>query len=229
MQPNPSPTSLAEVDTLTFDCYGTLIDWHDGLQNSFLRMFGEGCRPRLAELSATYVAVEAEFEGGEYQPYSQILVQVAERLAEQFGLPLPPGGADPFPRLLPDWKPFADTNDALRRLKQRFRLGVLSNIDRDLFAKTARHFAVPLDFVVTAEDVRSYKPSAGHFDALLRSHSPASKVLHVAQSQYHDGRACKRHGLPFVWINRYNDVCDPQVPMLAEFPDLQSFAAWAVS
>jgi 2-haloalkanoic acid dehalogenase type II len=223
-QSGPLAAALREVDTLTFDCYGTLIDWRLGLQNSFRELFGSQAESKLAELFAAYVETEAQLESGPYVPYREILATVAERLARRFSLELAAGGGANLAASLPKWKPFADTNAALCRLKDRFRLGVLSNIDRDLFADTARHFPITFDFVVTAEDVRGYKPGPGHFQALLGRHPELDKVLHVAQSLYHDGRACLRHGLAFAWINRYNDPRDTAVPMLAEFADLRSFA-----
>jgi len=212
----------ARIDTLTFDCYGTLIDWRAGLRSSFRRIFGGASEPHLDELFAAYLEAEAELEAGPYRPYREVLSQVAARLAEHFDFD--PRAAGKLSERLAEWTPFPDTNEALRRLKARFRLGVLSNIDRDLFAATARHFRVEFDFVVTAEDVRSYKPAPGHFETLLKGHGTREQILHVAQSQYHDGRACARHGLAFAWINRYNDAKQSGVPAIAEFRDLRSLA-----
>jgi 2-haloacid dehalogenase len=125
---------------------------------------------------------------------------------------------------LPEWRPFPDTNEALRRLKDRYRLGILSNIDQDLFTETARHFEVDFDVVVTAEDVRSYKPGHLHFLKLIEDYADSDSVLHVAQSLYHDGRPAGDLNIAFVWINRYNEVNTEGVTPLAEYPDLKSLA-----
>jgi len=214
--------------TITFDCYGTLIDWSAGLWRSFAGIFGPVVAERKQEWFDAYVRVEAEVESGKYRSYREVLAVVTERLARQFNLPLPPGRETELAEMLPHWRPFPDTNDALSRLKQRFRLGVLSNVDKDLFAGTARQFDVEFDFVVTAEDVRSYKPARAHFQRLIDAHGGisqlASSALHVAQSLYHDGAPANELGLAFVWINRYKEPNRTSVRPLAEFPDLCSFA-----
>ena len=125
---------------------------------------------------------------------------------------------------LPQWWPFSDTNAALARLKKCYRLGVLSNIDKDLFAATAKHFTVDFDFVITAEDVKSYKPGTAHFRQAIASQGPPESLLHVAQSLYHDGVPTAELNIAFVWINRYKERNHTGVRPLVEFPDLCSFA-----
>lgn len=210
--------------TITFDCYGTLIDWSAGLSRSFATIFGPAVDERKQEWFDAYVRVEAEVESGPYRSYREVLAFVTERLARHFDLHLSPGREAKLAELLPGWAPFPDTIDALKRLKQRFRLGVLSNVDKDLFAGTAKQFGVAFDFVVTAEDVRSYKPAYGHFQRLVDAHGGIETALHVAQSLYHDGAPANELGLAFVWINRYKERNKSSVRPLAEFPDLRSFA-----
>ena len=221
-------SSLAEVlrnaDTLTFDCYGTLVDWRTGLTRSLRGLFGSPADGRMDELFAAYLETEAEVEAEPYRSYPEVLRQVAGRLAERFSFQLPAERADDLARSLPDWPLFADTNEALVSLKQRFRLGILSNIDRDLFAQTARRLDVAFDFVVTAEDVRSYKPGHAHFERLLSEHAEPERVVHVAQSLFHDGVPTGELGIAYVWINRYNDVNTARVQPLGEYADLKSFA-----
>jgi 2-haloalkanoic acid dehalogenase type II len=212
------------ITTLTFDCYGTLIDWEGGLTRTFVEVFGPKALERRTELFAAYVQTEATLESGPYLSYREILREVTLRLGRQFGWSVPTEKADRMAELLPTWTPFADTDEALVRLKKKFRLGILSNIDRDLFAGTARHFSVEFDFIVTAEDVRSYKPSMGHFRRMLEKHGTPGSTLHVAQSQFHDGRPANALGLAFAWINRYNDPVDPSVSALGIYPDLKSLA-----
>ncbi len=215
---------LRGVRTITFDCYGTLIDWKAGLRRFLGEVLGPAAKTRGEELFAAYVRTEAVVESEAYQSYRSVLTCVVERLAVQFNVDLPPGRAAALPDMLPNWAPFADTNEALKRLKRRFQLGVLSNIDRDLFAKTARHFDVSFDFVVTAEDARSYKPGYGHFKRLIGLHGGPDGLVHVAQSLFHDGIPASEFGLAFVWINRYGQKSDGSVPMIGEYPDLASFA-----
>ena len=215
---------LGCVRTITFDCYGTLIDWQAGLSRFFVELVGPGAADRTDELFAAYVQTEAEVEAQPYQPYHQVLSTVAERLARRYDVAVRPDLADLLAMMLPDWAPFADTNEALLRLKQRYRLGVLSNIDRDLFAGTARHFDVMFDFVITAQDVRAYKPAHAHFGQLLATHAKRDEVLHVAQSLFHDGRPTSELNIPFVWINRYGEANQTPLHPLAEYPDLISLA-----
>lgn len=212
------------IDTLTFDCYGTLIDWEGGLTRSFAEIFGPEALKRRAELFAAYVPIEAELEKGPYLSYRDILGEVTKRLARQFDWNLSKSHENRLAELLPTWTAFADTNAALIRLKEKFRLGILSNIDRDLFAQTAKHFSVEFDFVITAQDVRSYKPSPGHFHRMLAEFGKKDRVLHVAQSQFHDGRVANALGLAFAWINRYNDAADSTVRADGVYPDLKSLA-----
>lgn len=212
------------IQTLTFDCYGTLIDWEGGLTRSFEKIFGPEAVARRQELFETYVQIEAHIEGGPYRPYRDILNEVVGRIGRRFGWKLTAKRRFLLPELLPTWTPFGDTNDALKRLKKKFRLGILSNIDRDLFAGTAKHFPIAFDFVVTAEDVQSYKPAHGHFHRMLEKHGEKQSTLHVAQSQFHDGTPANELGIAFAWINRYNEPADPEVVAAGVYPDLKSFA-----
>ena len=215
---------IDRTNTITFDCYGTLIDWKGGLSRSFRTMFGPVIENRLDELFESYFPLEAQVEGEPYREYRQVLEEVSVRLAHRLGVELPDDHVGVLARTLPTWPVFADTNDALVRLKRRYRLGVLSNIDRDLFAATASRFAVTFDFVVTAQDVRAYKPDPNHFHRMLERHGEAATTLHVAQSLFHDGAPAKALGLAFVWINRYGERNSTAVQPLAEFEDLSSLA-----
>ncbi len=212
------------IKTLTFDCYGTLIDWEAGLTRSFEQIFGPQALSRRQELFETYVQIEAHIEGGAYRPYREILNEVVGRLGRRYGWKLTAKRRFLLPELLPTWAPFADTNDALKRLKKKYRLGLLSNIDRDLFARTAKQFPIAFDFVVTAQDVQSYKPALGHFHHMLEKHAEKQSTLHVAQSQCHDGRPANELGIAFAWINRYNEPADREVIASGVYPDLKSLA-----
>jgi 2-haloalkanoic acid dehalogenase type II len=219
---------LPRVTTITFDCYGTLIDWDRGLRQSLGELFDGVPASGPGEFFRRYVETEAQVEAqaqvGDFRSYRDVLTETATRLAKRFSISLPPGRAATFAGTLPDWTPFSDTNDALARLKRKYRLGILSNVDRDLFDGTAEHFTTEFDFVITAQDVRSYKPNKAHFDRLLADHSTPEATLHVAQSLFHDGVPAGDLGLAFVWINRYNESPAGAIPMVAQFHDLKSLA-----
>lgn len=216
---------LQDITTITFDCYGTLIDWSAGLLGTFREILGGALTGREEEFFEVYVAAEAEIEGRGFQRYCDVLAATVDRLAEHFSVELRLGERTRLAEQLPTWRPFPDTNAALGVLKKRFRLGVLSNIDRDLFAGTADHFDVVFDFVVAAEDVGSYKPGHAHFERLMSSHAPREQVLHVAQSLYHDIAPCNELGIACVWINRYEGSNVDGPKPLATLPDLASLAA----
>ena len=216
--------AFARTKTITFDCYGTLIDWRAGVESSLLEIFHGAIIHRMHDVFDAYVKSEAQLEALPYQPYRQLLSAVVGALAKTFDAPVSAERRELLAERLPLWKPFADTNEALVRLKKRFRLGILSNIDRDLFERTAAQFDVTFDFVITAEDVHSYKPAHGHFERLLETHAQRDAVLHVAQSSFHDGVPAASLDLAYVWINRYNDVNDTTAKPLAEYPDLKSLA-----
>lgn len=218
--------------SLSFDCYGTLIDWITGIGGALERLAASGGSLPVdqGELFDTYLEVEAEAEAGPYMPYKDILSTAQAQLARRFGLTVPPDRTRLLAESVPNWKPFPDANPALARLKARYRLGILSNIDNDLFAATARHFAPAVgrfDFIITAEDVRAYKPAHPHFNRLLNTVvDDLGTHLHVAQSLFHDGVPAAELGIPFVWINRHHQVNDTAAKPLAEFADLARLAAW---
>jgi 2-haloacid dehalogenase len=226
---------FAAYSVLTFDCYGTLIDWESGIRKA-LRPFldAHGVALDDAELLEQYARFEEQIEAGPYRKYRDVLRGVVRNFGEQFGFTPSPAEADALPNSLSDWPPFPDTVAALRTLKQRYRLAILSNTDDDLFPETAKRLQVPFDYVITAEQVGSYKPSHRNFEAALaRIGLPKEQILHVAQSLYHDIAPAKALGIANVWINRRHAVhgFGATVPAEAtpdlELPDLRSLAALA--
>lgn len=208
------------ITTLTFDCYGTLIDWETGLRRALSELFGAAGAARQAELFDAYLEEEMKVQQEPYRTYREVLALAAERVAARFGIALTAGRSGAVAERVPAWQPFADTNEALTRLKAHYWLGVLSNIDRDLFAATQQHFPIAFDFVITAEDVRSYKPGHAHFDTLLARHAKREEVLHVAQSVYHDGVPARELGIRFAWINRRGERNTTSATPVAEFANL---------
>lgn len=218
---------IARVTSLSFDCYGTLIDWIAGIRGVFATLAATTGARLIDERQFfdAYLEAEAQAEAGPYLPYREVLTAVQRALADRFQIALPPDQANLLARSQAGWKPFPDTNAALARLKTCYRLGVVSNIDNDMFAATARHFDVAFDFVITAQDVRAYKPAHPHFRRLLETVvDDPSTHLHVAQSLFHDGCPTAELGIPFVWINRRGETNDIPAKPLAVFDDLASFA-----
>jgi len=213
---------LRGVETITFDCYGTLIDWESGLRDVLRRLAGDGVADD-PELFDAYLATEAEIEAGPYMSYRSVLAETVSRLGRRFGFDVP--DRELPARAMPGWRPFPDTNEALRRLKGRCRLGILSNVDRDLLAGTARHLDVDFDFVITAEDVKSYKPSRAHFQAAMdRPDVSRDSWVHAAQSLYHDCEPAGRLRVRSVWINRRNETNRTSARPEAMFPTLTALA-----
>jgi len=228
--PGGPDEQVARIRSLSFDCYGTLIDWITGIRGALETLAASGGSLPIdqGEFFDTYLEVEAETEAGPYMSYKEVLTSAQAELARRFGLTVPPERARVLADSVPGWKPFDDTNPALARLKERFRLGILSNIDNDLFAATARQFEPAIgqfDFVITAEDVGSYKPGHGHFKRLLQTVvDDQGTNLHVAQSLFHDGAPAAELGIPFVWINRRGEVNETIAKPLAELSNLTELA-----
>jgi 2-haloacid dehalogenase len=161
-------------------------------------------------LLAAYHHAEPEVEGEAFRPYREVLAEALRRAAARTGIALPPGRDGVLADTLPDWPVFADVPGALGRLRaDGWRLGILSNVDRDLIARTRERLGAPVDLVVTAEDVRSYKPAPGHFER-FRAETGVSpgRWVHVAQSRFHDIAATARLGIPSVWIDRQGEGGD---------------------
>jgi 2-haloacid dehalogenase len=195
---------FSRFECLTFDCYGTLIDWETGILAALRPILANHHRDipddTLLEL---YGSFESQIESGEYMTYRHVLQRVTQRLAARLSFPLYDGEVDALPNSLKKWPPFPDTVAALRRLKSRYRLAIISNTDNDLFAETAKLLDVKFDHVITAQQVRSYKPSLNNFErALDEINLPKDKVLHCAQSIFHDVVPAKALGLANVWVNR---------------------------
>ena len=189
---------------LTFDCYGTIIDWETGILSAVNPVLERhGVSIEEAEILQLYARLEAEQEAGAYKPYKQVLMGVMDGMGHELGFT--PSEADllALPESVGVWPPFADSVEALQRLQMGFELVILSNIDDDSFAATEAGLGVDFDEVITAQQVESYKPSLLNFQvALERLQVPQEQVLHVAQSLFHDHAPAKQLGFTTVWVNR---------------------------
>lgn len=192
---------------LSFDCYGTLIDWERGIVEA-LRPWvtRSGLELTDDELLTAFSEVESSEESAAPDRYPEILERVLRQLGQRFAVPVSDEDAASFGASVPAWPAFADSPDALTRLARRFKLIILSNVDRASFAASSERLGVRFDAILTAEDVGSYKPDPRNFAALLDTAAglgvEPSGLLHVAQSLYHDHVPAKALGLSTVWINR---------------------------
>lgn len=204
-------------DIITFDCYGTLVDWESGIADAFRRQ--DPGLEREAILAA-YAEVEPQVESA-YDLYRNVLAKTAQRVGEKLGWNT---DGTFLAESLPDWRAFPDTNPALERLKNAgYRLGILSNVDDDLLEKTRRHFTVDFDLIVTAQQVRSYKPGRAHFETAKRRISDA-RWLHAAQSNFHDIVPVNAFGVDTAWVNRHGEKPLPGGTPTYEVPDMKGLA-----
>lgn len=232
---------LSDFEALSFDCYGTLIDWETGIT----AVLGPWARARGVRLSAeellvAYAGQEARAEAEHpTEPYPAILARTMRGLGAQLGAEVSEEDAQRLAGSVPDWPPFADSSAALAALGQRYQLIVLSNVDRESFAASRYRLGVSFTSVLTAQDVGCYKPSPASFEALLaeaaRQGVTKGRLLHVAQSLFHDHVPAQRAGVPTVWINRRRGRqgwgASPPPPADVtpswEFPSMAAFATAA--
>jgi 2-haloalkanoic acid dehalogenase type II len=224
---------FSSISAMTFDCYGTLIDWETGITRALAPLLASrsGRSVNEQELLEAYAAAEAQAEAGAYQPYRRILATVTLDLASRFHANLQSGDEGQLAASVACWPAFPDTPAALSRLATRFRLIITSNIDRDLFAATRpRLGSAPLE-LISAEEVRSYKPGPAHFQAALKLTGLApARICHVAQSLYHDIGIARSLGFRTVWVNRRRSKSGAGATLPAaatpdlEVPDLLTLA-----
>lgn len=230
----PAAFDFGPIEVLTFDCYGTLVDWEAGILAGLRRALGP--QPDDDTLLELYARAEAQVEAGDWQPYRSVLQASLAAVCFERGItPTARQSAD-FAGSVVDWPAFPDSAAALDRLRRRFRLGALTNCDDDLFAASNRKLGQPFEWVITAEQVRAYKPSTRHFEvALERIGRPRRAILHVAQSLFHDHVPAQAMGLATAWIDRRHDRAGfgatPAASALPNVtaPDMASFAATALS
>jgi len=227
---------FSRFTTISFDCYGTLIDWESGILPTLHAVLDRHQQSASdASILELYGEFEAEAESGSYHSYRRVLELVVKRFEKHFGFEAAPDELRSLHESVPSWLPFSDTVSALRQLQKRYKLAVISNIDDDLFAQTRKHLGVEFDFVITAEQARSYKPSVNNFQLALRTMGLApDRLLHAAQSIYHDAVPAQSLGIASVWVNRKS--ARPGVGAVRaaagradlEVPDMASLAGLAV-
>jgi 2-haloacid dehalogenase len=204
------PLDLDAFEVLTFDCYGTLIDWETGILAGLRPVLARSGRPAADdELLEAYGRAESAIEAGPYRRYRDVLAEALRRVARDWGVEPTAEEAEAFGGSVVDWPAFPDSAAALARLATRYRLAVITNCDDDLFAASNARLGVTFDPIVTAQQVGSYKPDernfAVMFDRLAALGIARHRVLHVAQSLFHDHAPARRLGLSSVWVDRRHD------------------------
>lgn len=208
---------MADERWVTFDVYGTLIDWMGGIRGKLARIWPDEDADRLLE---RYHELEPRVEAGRAIPYREVLAETLALLASEEGLALPQGEEGALGDSLPSWKPFPEVPGALAELRSRgFKLAPLSNTDPEFLAASFERIGVPIDGQVTAADAGSYKPAPGHWNAFFERYDADRKHhVHVAASLFHDIAPAQELGLKAVWINRLGETSD--LPRAAELKDL---------
>ncbi len=189
---------------ISFDCYGTLIDWETGILSALHPILeNHGLSLADSDLLQLYGEVEAQAEGGEYRSYRDVLREAGRGIGERQGFEASAAEQDSLPDSIATWKPFPDTVNALRKLHSRFQLAIISNIDDDLFAASARQLGIEFDEVITASQARAYKPSPTIFRLAQQKLGVSTQEwLHAGQSIYHDVIPAKSLGISTAWVNR---------------------------
>ncbi|MFI5341783.1 MAG: haloacid dehalogenase type II [Candidatus Methylomirabilales bacterium] len=221
-----------DFEVLTFDCYGTLIDWETGILESLRPIFAAHRIDLIPDsVLESYGELESAAELGEYREYKAVLRSVLEGLGARLGFVPTAAEMQQFSMSVKEWPAFPDSPSALQALHRKYRLAILSNIDDDLFAFSAERLQVKFDWIITAQQAKSYKPSLNNFRlAFERIGVPQKRILHVAQSLFHDIAPANVLGLSTVWVNRRRNKAGLGATPVAqarpdlEVPDLRTLA-----
>lgn len=199
---------LNGIELISFDCYGTLIDWESGILAALRPILDDhdvqAGNERVLEL---YAAAESSIEAGPYLPYRDVLARVVQQIGQRLGFEPSAGQCASLAESVGDWPPFPDTIEALGRLHGHAKLAIISNVDDDLFARTAARLETDFDCVITAQQIGSYKPSPRNFELARERfvrdfHVGQAGWLHAAQSLFHDITPARRLGIQTAWVNR---------------------------
>ena len=224
--PSTARTGFEGIRALTFDCYGTLVDWHRGIQDAFDAVL-RGVQADVDRERLVHEREDADFRliQGPYLPYSDVLERSLREALELQSVSAEQADLGRFAASMARWPPFDETGPILRLLAERFRLVILSNVEAATLRSTVAAIDAPFAALVTAEEIRSYKPAPGHWEAALRVLDlPSDAVLHVAQSMRHDIRPASELGWRCAWINRLGERAPSDVTPDLEVPDLTSLA-----
>jgi 2-haloacid dehalogenase/putative hydrolase of the HAD superfamily len=199
-----------QISFVTFDVYGTLIDWETGVYEAFqAEAVRDGFTLDREELLQQFHEVQKQIKAGSYELYAEVLRRTAVQIAKNLSWPMEPSRSGFLPDSVQRWPPFKETNPVLNKLKKKFKLGLISNIDDKLLGQTRRLIPVDFDLVVTAQQVRSYKPDPAHFTECERRIGGKKGWIHVAGSYYYDVEPCTKKKIPVIWVNRNKQQLEP--------------------
>lgn len=191
------------VNFVTFDCYGTLIDWEEGIYQAVkIEAARDDVEIVREEFMPVFFAIQATIEAGSYELYAEVLRRTVVRAAKKVGWNLEPSRAGFLPASVAGWKPFKETNAILQKFAKRYQLGLLSNIDDKLLGATRRYIPVEFDLVVTAQQVRTYKPEPSHFKECARRIGGKKRWVHISAGYGSDVEPCVKQKIPVIWVNR---------------------------
>ncbi|MBV9421568.1 MAG: HAD-IA family hydrolase [Solirubrobacterales bacterium] len=215
-----------QVSFVTFDVYGTLIDWETGAYEAFqAEAERDGFTIEREELIPLFYEVQKQIQAGSYELYAEVLRRTAVQIAKDLGWPLEPSRSGFLPESVQRWPPFKETIPTLQKIAKKYRIGLISNIDDKLLGQTRRHIPLDFDLVVTAQQVRSYKPDPAHFIECERRIGGKKGWVHIAASYYYDVEPCLKRKIPVIWVNRNKEQLEgSQKKPDAEVPNLREAA-----
>jgi 2-haloacid dehalogenase/putative hydrolase of the HAD superfamily len=192
-----------QISFVTFDVYGNLIDSDTGAYDAFLKEADrDGFTIERDELVPLFHEIQKQIQAGSYELYAEVLRRTAVQIAKQLGWPLEPSRSGFLPDSVQRWQPFKETNPVLQKISKKHKIGLISNIDDKLLGQTRRHMPLDFDLVVTAQQVRSYKPDPAHFTECERRIGGKKGWVHVTSSYYYDVEPCLKKKIPVIWVNR---------------------------
>src|SRR5215213_4908054 len=216
---------LKDITWVTTDCYGTLIDWEKGILEAFRREAGrDGFSFEEEPFMNRFFEIQADIIRGSYELYAEVLRRTAVRVAKELGWELEPSRAQFLPDSVPQWQPFREANAAMDRLKEKYDVGIVSNIDDKLLGLSRRHLRTELDLVVTAQQVRSYKPDPAHFREAARRIGGKKGWVHITSGYNSDVVPLLKMNVPVIWVNRRGEKLDDRKRPTAETKNLREAA-----
>ena len=217
---------LKDIKWVTTDCYGTLIDWEKGIGEAFRKQAErDGFSFDEEQLVARFLEVQAEIMAGSYELYAEVLRRTAVRVAKEIGWELEPSRAQFLPDSIAHWMPFREANAAMDRLGSRYEVGIVSNVDDKMLGISRRHLRTELDIVVTAQQVRSYKPEPAHFKECARRLGGKKGWVHIASGYDSDVAPLLKMNVPVIWVNRHGEKLDGRKKPTAEAKTFRDAAA----
>jgi 2-haloacid dehalogenase/putative hydrolase of the HAD superfamily len=217
---------LKDIKCVTTDCYGTLIDWEKGIGDAFKKQADrDGLTLDMPALLERFFEAQAQIMSGSYELYAEVLRRAAVTVAEEIDWTLEPSRAQFLPDSVAHWQPFREVNAAMDRIRDRYEIGIISNVDDKLLGISRRHLRTELDLVVTAQQVRSYKPDNTHFRECARRLGGKKGWVHIGAGYESDVAPCLKMNVPVIWVNRHGQKLEGRKAPDATVKNLREAAA----